>query len=83
MAKELKLPTLLALPVLLAATYFEHYYIWGFLFMFWSVLSVRAGDAFLVEPIAQDEYPILFWTITIMWFGFGLWYVIGDLHWRF
>lgn len=80
---NLKLPTMLAVPILLAATYFGHYYVWGFLFVFWAAIAVRSGDAFLIEPVPRRENPILFWFISLMWFGFGVWYVVNDLLYRF
>ncbi len=80
---NLKLPTALALPILMAATYFEHYYVWGMLFTYWALIAIRSGEAYLVEPIFRRENPILFWLISLMWLGFGMLYIVYDLMYRF
>lgn len=79
---KLKLPTVIAIPVLLLATYKEWYWVWGLLFFYWALPGLRSGEAYLVEPIKRSRHPILFWTITAMWAGFGLWTIAVDLSWR-
>ena len=72
----------LVLLALIVATVREWYWLWGLLFLFWSVQGLRSGHAFLVEDIGREEHPALYWVITAMWAGFGLWYVYADLVWR-
>ncbi|RBW62752.1 hypothetical protein DS906_01795 [Ruegeria sp. A3M17] len=67
---------------LLLATWFQIYAIWGLLFMWWAVSSFMTGQAFLIETIDSRDNPPLFYAITIMWFAFGLLYVVQDLAWR-
>lgn len=76
-------PTIVAIPILLVTTYLGWYWVWGVLFVYWAVLAVLSGEVFLVEPIVRSSHPILFWVITVMWLGFGIWTVVADLSWRF
>ena len=77
-----KWPTLIALPLLILATVMAWHWIWGCLFLYWAVPAVRSGEVYLVEPIARDRDPLLFWIITAMWIAFGLLWLIVDLSRR-
>ena len=35
-----------------------------------------------VEDISRAEHPALFWLISAMWTGFGVYYIYADLPWR-
>ena len=74
--------TAAVLATLIVATYLNWYWAWGLLFIYWAVPSVMTGEAFLVTPIARADSPVLFWMITVMWAGFGVWAVAADLAWR-
>ncbi|MEM7221586.1 MAG: hypothetical protein AAF495_01315 [Pseudomonadota bacterium] len=80
--ETIKWPTAILLPVLLIATYFSWYWVWGLLFLYWALPAIRSGEAFLVEPIERASNPVLFWAITAMWAGFGVWTLVADLQWR-
>lgn len=71
--------TIAVVLVLLASTLAGVYAIWGVVFMYWGVLAIRSGQAFLVEAIERIENPVLFWVLTAMWFGFGVLYILTDL----
>ncbi len=77
-----KMPTMVAIPVLALATVMGWAWLWGLLFLYWALLSLRSGEAFLVEPIARDRNAVLFWAITATWAGFGLWTMVEDLSTR-
>ena len=74
--------TLVALVVLGIATYFDWYWVWGLLFIYWALPSVLHGEAFLIERITRADNPILFWLITGMWVFFGVWTTYADFVWR-
>ena len=74
-----RLRTLCALVVLLAAVVFNLQWIWGVLFLFWSAQSLFAGVTFLVEPVYRDETPRLFWAIAALWFGLSLALIATEL----
>ena len=80
--KNIKWFTMVALVVLAVASYYEWYWVWGVLFVFWAATSIQGGQAFIVENIGRRQNPVLFWLITAMWGGFGAWYVWADLTWR-
>lgn len=80
--KNVKWFTVAALGVLTIATIQEWYWVWGLLFVFWAVLGIRSGSAFLIEDISRREHPALFWLISAMWTGFGAYYIYADLPWR-
>ena len=68
---------------LLLATWFEHFWVWGALFLWWSYTSYLAGEAFIGEIVTRRENPPLFFTVTVMWFGLGILYIVQDFAWRF
>ncbi len=73
--------TIAALIVLLTATIFEQYWVWGLLFIFFSIHSLFTHNVFLVENIDRDEAPVLFWIIFTMWFVLGVYYTYYEF-WR-
>ncbi len=62
-----KLPTVVALLVLLAATFVGWYWVWGILFLYWAVLGIVTGNAFVLQTVQRDESPLLFWLISVAW----------------
>ncbi len=67
---------------LVAATLLKWYWPWGLLSLYWVAAGLRWGEAFLIEPISRGRNPVLYWSITAMWAGFGLWTLYADLVWR-
>ncbi len=80
--ENIKWLTVIAIVVLTVATIMSWYWVWGLLFIYWAVGSIRIGEAFVVETVHREDNPVLFWIISAMWAGFGLWYVITDLALR-
>ena len=68
----------LAFAILIIASFFELYFIWGLLFIYWSVRSYVDQTLYLITPIYRGETPILYWSLSTLWFLFGIWYVISD-----
>ena len=62
-----KLPTVVALTVLLAATLIGWYWVWGIFFLYWAVSGIVTGHAFVVQTVYRDQSPVLFWLISITW----------------
>lgn len=71
--------TLIGLPILIYSTIQGIFFIWGLLFVFWGVTSLRSGRIFLLEDIDRREDPALFWIIFAMWLGTGITYAYYDL----
>lgn len=61
------LPTVAALAVLLAATLFGWYWVWGIFFLYWAVAGIVTGRAFVVQTVRRDQNPVLFWLISTTW----------------
>jgi len=72
-----------ALVILVLATGFEHYWVWGLLFMFWAASAITGSRSVLLLPIDRQAEPLLYWATNSMWLVFGLWYFIFDVLWRF
>lgn len=62
-----KLPTVVALAILLAATFIGWYWVWGILFLYWAVLGIVTGNAFVLQTVQRGESPLLFWLISVAW----------------
>ena len=75
---RIRWPTVIAIPVLVLASWFEFWSVWGLLFIYWAVHGIRMGDAFLVESIRRESHPILFWLINVAWTVSGVYYVYYD-----
>ena len=73
--KQQKWLTLLGLPILLITSLNGIYSVWGVLFVYWGIVSIRSGEVYLLEPIERGRDPALFWIISIMWVTFGAMYV--------
>ena len=65
------------------ATILGLYWIWGLLFIFWSLQSLKTGSAYLLLTIKKAEDPILFYAVCAMWMFFGVWEFVLDFFWRF
>jgi hypothetical protein len=69
----------LALPVLLAAALLGFYWVWGLLFLWWTIPTILNGQAFLVFEINRDDDPVLFWAIVCLWALSGLMMLAASL----
>lgn len=76
---ETKVPTVIGLVVLLVATFFDWYWVWGLLFLYWSVVSIGAGQVFLVQTVRRDENPYLFWSVSALWLVLAILVIGTDL----
>lgn len=66
-ASQSKLPTVVALAALLIATWMDWQWVWGVFFLYWAVLGIATGQAFVVRTVDQYESPVLFWLISVTW----------------
>lgn len=74
-----KWPTVVVLIVLVAATLFDWYWVWGVMFLYWAVLSVAVGQVFLVQTVRRDESAVLFWSVSGMWVILAVAVIVTDL----
>ncbi len=69
----------IALPVLLVAAVLGYYWVWGLLFLWWTIPTILNGQAFLVFEINRDDDPVLFWAIVCLWALSGLMMLAANL----
>lgn len=68
-----------ALAVLLVATWMNWIWIWGILFIYWAVPAFVTGEAHLVGSVSRDEQPVVFWLVTALWILLGVVTILLDL----
>lgn len=78
-ASQSKLPTVVALAVLLVATWMDWQWVWGVFFLYWAVLGIVTRQAFVVRNVDQDESPLLFWLISVTWLVLAALSIFYDL----
>lgn len=64
---------------LLLALYMNWSWPWGLLFIYWAVLAMFAGEAFLIGPISREHDPDLFWIVTVLWALLGVMMILVDV----
>lgn len=74
-----------AFVVLMASTALGYQFLWGLLFLYWTIPSFASGHAFLLSDVMRDEDQMLFWAVQIAWIVLGVLLVASDiypqLHW--
>lgn len=60
-----------AFPILLTSAVFGLYWVWGLLFLWWVIPAIASGQAHFVFEVHQDEDPILFWAVIVLWAVLG------------
>lgn len=79
MTNPMRYASYLVLAGLLVALWFNLYWPWGLLFLFWVALSIRNGEAFLLTPVSRRREPALFWIIVALWASLSITMLVGDL----
>lgn len=64
--------------VLMLSTALGYQFIWGFLFLYWTIPNFYSGHAFLLSDVTRDEDPILFWAVQIAWIVLGSLLLVTD-----
>ena len=76
---KFKWKTILALTMVHAAVVFGWSWVWGLLFIMWTIPALYSGQTHLVEEINRTENPLLFWLIVGTWIGLSIFMIIVDL----
>lgn len=71
--------TILVMLVLLVATALEWYWLWGVLFLYWSVAGIVTGQVFLVQTIERERNPVLFWLLSLIWLVLAVMAIVQDV----
>lgn len=72
-------PNLLALIVIYIAVLMGWQWVWGILFLMWTLPALYSGQIHLVSPVSKKDQPLLFWLIIATWIGLSLYLVVVDL----
>lgn len=64
---------------LMISTAFGYQFLWGLLFLYWTVPNFYSGHAFLLSDVKRSDDPILFWAVQIAWIVLGAWLVVSDI----
>ncbi len=67
-----------AFVLLMGWTALGYQFLWGLLFLYWTVPSFHSGHAFLLSDVTRDEDPILFWAVQFAWIVLGVLLVVSD-----
>ena len=68
----------IAFVMLMIATALGFQFLWGLLFLYWTIPNFYSGHAFLLSDVTKDEDPILFWAVQIAWVVLGLMMIALD-----
>ena len=74
-----KVPTVIALALLLGATAIGWYWVWGFFFLYWAIAAIVMGRVFVVQTVYRSENPALFWAIAATWIILSVITIFFDL----
>lgn len=69
----------IALAVLLVALWMDWLWVWGILFIYWTVPAFRTGEVHLVGSVPRATQPVVFWLVTVLWIVLGVLVILWDL----
>ncbi len=75
--------TIAALVVVIGAVVLDFEWLWGLLFLTWSVPSLFSGVTYLVQPISRDENPWMFWIVVLLWLGSSVAMIAWEIYEQF
>lgn len=76
---SLKWKSMLAILMVLLGIVMDWPILFGLLYVFWAVLDIQSGHAYIVEDIARADHPILYWLIVAIWMASGLYVIATSL----
>ena len=76
---QFKWKTIIALTIVYVAVYFSWNWVWGLLFIMWTIPALYSGQTHLVEPINKADNPILYWLIMFTWISLSTYLILIDL----
>lgn len=72
--RNIKWKSLIALALLPPSFYFNFINLYfAALFLVWSIQAIKYRNVFLLDNISEEENPVLFWIISILWILLSLW----------
>lgn len=68
-----------AFAFLVISSFFEMNWVWGLLFIGWTIPAYFNRVIFFIDLIERDKEPVFFWLIFIIWILFGALQIAGDI----
>ena len=76
---ELKWKTILGLVVLWVGVLLNWNWVWGVLFILWTLPALYSGRTYFVEEIDRDDHPVLFWMLVGTWILLSVYLIYIDV----
>lgn len=74
-----KWPVILALILIYLAVLLEWNWVWGVLFIFWTIPSLYSGEVHLVQSVTKKDHPVLYWLIILTWIVLSMILILTDV----
>ncbi|KZK92171.1 hypothetical protein PsAD5_03926 [Pseudovibrio sp. Ad5] len=71
--------TIFALILIATSLYYGWQWVWGALFLLWTVRAWRSQSVYVVETLTRGDNPFLFWITIILWATLSLYLILADL----
>lgn len=65
--------------LLLASTVIGWSWLWGLLFIFWTIPAYFSGSIFFIDMVERKKEPLFYWAILLTWLLLGVMMVLGDI----
>jgi len=72
-------PNILALIVIYIAVLMGWQWVWGVLFIMWTIPALYSREVTIIRPVARSTNPFLYWIIVCTWIGLSLYLIVADL----
>jgi len=69
--------------VLMVSTVLGYQFLWGLLFLYWTIPNFHSGQAFLLSNVTRSDDPVLFWVVQIAWVVLGVMLILSDFFPQF
>lgn len=70
----------IAFVALMISTVLGYQFLWGIMFLYWTIPNFYSGRAFLLSEVSRSDDPLLFWAVQIAWVIFGILLVAMDIY---
>lgn len=69
----------LALAVVWVAVVMDWNWVWGALFILWTIPALVTGRTHLLEEVSRARNPVLYWLIVSTWILLSLYLIASDV----
>ena len=65
--------------VIVAAATLNYIWLWGLMFMWWALASIRAKEVAFIDTVTREAHPAIYWTFVVSWMLVGMMYLAYGL----